>query len=91
MKQIRTFAPTLATSCCIIYLLLQWKEINTLFTPAFIVLMKQVLVISLFATIAVNPTGVISAAARIAPKILEVMAMFANIFTPKKKDDGNIE
>ena len=53
--------------------------------------MKQVLVISLFATIAVNPTGVISAAARMAPKILEVMALFANIFTPKKKDDGNIE
>lgn len=88
MRKLRTVATTLATSCCIIYLLLQLDEVTSLFPATFILLLKQALVITLFATIAINPHGVVSAAARLAPKVLEIASMFVSIFTSgKKKDD----
>lgn len=85
MKRIKDAATSLGMGIGLVYMMFSWEPIYSLFPQGFILMIRQVLVITFGVCVLVNPQGIIDMAERIAPKIIALL----NAIFIKRKDNGH--
>lgn len=88
MKKLQSTATSLGMGIGLVYLIFLWEPIYTLFPEAFIVLLRQVLVLAFGLCVLINPQGIVQMAEKVAPKIITLLSV---IFVNKNKKDDTME